>query len=134
MAAYTSVLVLLALCMASAYSLKCYTCVGETSEDNCMTTATCSANQTTCMNAVVNFGSQSNFFEGFYIFAGNISAITKECASSCTPNTFNFGVTGKVFCCNTDLCNVSGAPSMQAMYTILAVALFLLGALLIQST
>ncbi|XP_072269358.1 ly6/PLAUR domain-containing protein 2-like [Pyxicephalus adspersus] len=111
MAAYTSVLVLLALCMASAYSLKCYTCVGETSEDNCLTTATCFANQTTCMAVVVDFG--------------NFSSITKDCASSCTPNTFNLGVSGGVFCCNTDLCNASGAPSMQAMLIILAVALFL---------
>ncbi|XP_072269302.1 ly6/PLAUR domain-containing protein 2-like [Pyxicephalus adspersus] len=118
MAAYTSVLVLLALCMASAYSLKCYTCEIGTQND-CMKTAICSANQTFCRVVVTN--------------VGDFSYIKKDCVSECKNRIFSFFFRGEASCCTTDLCNVSGATSMQATYTILAVALGFLGALLKQS-
>nr|DBA23897.1 TPA: hypothetical protein GDO54_011612 [Pyxicephalus adspersus] len=121
MAAYTSVLVLLALCVASAHALKCYTCDNEDNENKCKKTATCPADQTFCRAVVIEIG--------------NFSYITKDCASMCKNSLIDGDAeaSGLTFCCTTDLCNVSGAPSMQAMYTILAVALFFLGALLIQS-
>ncbi|XP_073488742.1 lymphocyte antigen 6E-like [Aquarana catesbeiana] len=119
MAAYTSVLLLVALCIASAVSLKCYTCESEPKNANCTTIATCSANQSFCLTTVAGFG--------------GYNVITKTCNATCQAVSFSFIVNAKTSCCSTDLCNVSGASSIKSKYTVLAVALGFLGALLRQS-
>ncbi|XP_068091116.1 lymphocyte antigen 6E-like [Hyperolius riggenbachi] len=124
MASYSSILLLTALCIGSALSLKCYTCSSQSSNSNCMTATTCSSTDTTCMTSVVAGG------------LGSLSGatITKSCTNVCTATGVNLVVfTSGVTCCSTDLCNVSGASSVKSTYTILAVALGLLGVLLKQS-
>ncbi|XP_072269357.1 ly6/PLAUR domain-containing protein 2-like [Pyxicephalus adspersus] len=107
--------------MASAYSLKCYSCNAIPSEDNCMTTAICPNNQTFCRVVVIEV-------HGF-------SYVTKDCVYTCNNNVYNNDeVSGVAYCCHTDLCNIGGASGgiggLQATYTILTVALCFLGALL----
>ncbi|XP_040207904.1 lymphocyte antigen 6E-like [Rana temporaria] len=119
MAAYTSLLVLMVLCIASAVSLKCYTCLLEPSNANCTTVATCAANQSFCLTAINGIG-------------GN-NLISKTCNATCKENSVNFFFTAKSSCCSTDLCNVSGASSIKSKYNVIAVALGFLGALMRQS-
>ncbi|XP_077346652.1 lymphocyte antigen 6E-like [Lithobates pipiens] len=119
MAAYTSVLLLVALCIASAVSLKCYTCESQASNANCTTVTTCPASQSFCLTTVAGFA--------------GYNVITKNCNATCQAVDFSFFISGKTSCCSTDLCNASGASSIQSKYIVLAVALGFLGALMRQS-
>ncbi|KAM5158031.1 lymphocyte antigen 6E-like [Mantella aurantiaca] len=124
MASCTTFVVLVTLCVGSAFSLQCYTCSSQSSNTNCMTPTDCSASDTTCMTSVVAGG------------LGSLSgaSITKSCTSVCTATGFNAVIVStSVSCCTTNLCNVSGASSIKSTYTILAVALGFLGAVLRQS-
>ncbi|XP_040288798.1 ly6/PLAUR domain-containing protein 2-like [Bufo bufo] len=112
MAAYTSLLLVIALCAATVYSLRCYTCELESSNSNCLTETNCTSSATSCLTSV---GSGS---------AGGVSAtaIIKRCAVSCTPLTTTIsGVTATVTCCSTDLCNYS--TSIKSSYAAIILAL-----------
>ncbi|XP_077127493.1 lymphocyte antigen 6E-like [Ranitomeya variabilis] len=125
MAAYTSLLLVAALCAGTVYSLSCYTCNGQSSNTNCMTATNCSSASTYCMTSVVAGG------------IGSLSgaSITKTCASVCTDTGFNAVVVStSVSCCSTDLCNVSGVSSVRSTYTVLVAALGVLGLLLRRSS
>ncbi|XP_040288602.1 lymphocyte antigen 6E-like [Bufo bufo] len=114
MAAYTSLLLVIALCAATVYSLQCYTCELESSNSNCLTETNCTSNATSCLTSVAS-GS-----------AGGVSAtaIIKRCAVSCTPLTTTIsGVTATVTCCSTDLCNFSGSTSIKSSYAAIILAL-----------
>ncbi|XP_029448024.1 lymphocyte antigen 6E-like isoform X2 [Rhinatrema bivittatum] len=91
-----------ALCKAQA--LKCHTCNLADSNSKCMTETTCPSADTHCLTAV---GTAS---------VGSITAtvITKECAAACTAGAHTYGgITGTVSCCESDLCNVSGATGVK---------------------
>ncbi|XP_069815704.1 ly6/PLAUR domain-containing protein 2-like [Dendropsophus ebraccatus] len=110
MAAYTSLLLVIALCAAKAYSLRCYTCELQSSNANCMTVTTCSNTATSCQTTVAT--------------AGGISSIIKRCVDSCTPlSTSISGVSATNTCCNTDLCNTSGGATITSSYTAIILAL-----------
>ncbi|XP_040289624.1 ly6/PLAUR domain-containing protein 2-like [Bufo bufo] len=98
MAAYKSLLLVIALCAATVYSLRCYTCELQSSNSKCLTETNCTSNATSCLTSVAS-GS-----------VGGVSAtnITKQCAVSCNPSTnTTTGGTTTVTCCSTDLCNYS---------------------------
>ncbi|XP_075067304.1 lymphocyte antigen 6E-like [Mixophyes fleayi] len=114
MASYTSIILVIALCIAAAYSLSCYTCTSQGSNSACMTATNCTATDTTCMTSVVSAG----------IGSLSASTITKTCTSVCSATALNVLVMStSVSCCTTDLCNTSGANSVKSTYTVLAVAL-----------
>ncbi|XP_053571935.1 lymphocyte antigen 6E-like [Bombina bombina] len=108
-----------------AYSLSCYTCTGQSSNAQCMTAANCTASETSCETTVVAGG----------IGALSAAVITKQCVASCTASSFGVSAASTtVSCCNTDLCNISGAFSVKSSYTILALSMVLLLALLRNSS
>ncbi|XP_040289282.1 lymphocyte antigen 6E-like [Bufo bufo] len=114
MAAYTSLLLVIALCAATAHSLQCYTCVSATTNANCQTAANCTNGQTYCETSVTS------------VSVAGISAtsITKTCAVSCTPTSGGFIVgSASVSCCSTDLCNTSGGASIKSSYAAIILAL-----------
>ncbi|KAM4689305.1 lymphocyte antigen 6E-like [Discoglossus pictus] len=122
MEASKAILLVSALCIGTAYSLSCYTCVGQSSNANCNTVTNCSALLNNyCMTSVSSAG-----------LAGiSVTSITKTCAASCTATSGSYVVaSASVSCCSTDLCNTSGAISVKSSYAMLALSVGLLLALL----
>ncbi|KAM4029592.1 lymphocyte antigen 6E-like [Anomaloglossus baeobatrachus] len=118
MAAHTSLLLVIALCVATVYSLNCYTCSLQTSNANCQTSTPCGSGVGYCQTIV---GSASS---------GGVSAtvISKTCASACTAGTYSLsGATATTSCCTTDLCNTSAGASIKSSSAAIILAL---GALL----
>ncbi|XP_066434807.1 lymphocyte antigen 6E-like [Eleutherodactylus coqui] len=100
MAAYTSLLLVIALCAATAHSLKCYTCIGELTNANCLRETECSRGESYCQTAVATATAHGQSATG----------ISKVCTSSCTPYSDSNSIASvSVSCCTTDLCNYSGS-------------------------
>ncbi|XP_069815877.1 lymphocyte antigen 6E-like [Dendropsophus ebraccatus] len=113
MAAYTSLLLVIALCATTGYSLQCYTCELEYSNDKCLTATQCDSNATSCLTTVGTSGGGSS-----------ISVIIKSCEVYCTPLKIEIaGATATTYCCRTDLCNKSGGVSVTSSYTAIILAL-----------
>ncbi|XP_020755695.1 ly6/PLAUR domain-containing protein 2-like [Odocoileus virginianus] len=95
----------LAACCELAVTLQCYTCPEPISVSSCITITTCNANETMCKTTLYSL-------ETVYPFLGD-STVTKSCASKCVPSDVDgIGWTRPVSCCNADLCNVDGAPTL----------------------
>ncbi|XP_072010713.1 lymphocyte antigen 6E-like [Engystomops pustulosus] len=102
MASYTSLLLVIALCAATAHSLRCYTCTAASSNSNCQTVTNCSSSQNYC-ETIVGYASS-----GIY----SAQVITKYCSSYCSPSSGQYGIAStSTSCCTTDLCNYSASSS-----------------------
>uniref|UniRef100_A0A7N9D2U2 LY6/PLAUR domain containing 2 n=1 Tax=Macaca fascicularis TaxID=9541 RepID=A0A7N9D2U2_MACFA len=94
-------------------ALHCYVCLEPTGVSDCNTIATCTMNETMCKTTL-------------YSREIGDSTVTKSCASKCEPSDVDgIGQTRPVSCCNTELCNVDGAPALNSPHC-LAGALTLL--------
>ncbi|XP_077346656.1 lymphocyte antigen 6E-like [Lithobates pipiens] len=111
MAAYASILLLAALCIGTAWSLQCYTCTAATSNSNCQTETNCSSTDTYCQTIVATASA----------YGVSATSISKSCEASCTASSGSaLGVaSASTTCCNTDLCNTSGAISIKSSYSII---------------
>ncbi|NWS73952.1 LY6E protein, partial [Crotophaga sulcirostris] len=92
-------------------SLMCFTCKDATSNFNCLSTTTCSENEKYCLTtySTTGYGNDRN------------QRITKKCSAFCPSIDLNIGVAGiATTCCETSLCNISGASSVKTSYTMIA--------------
>ncbi|XP_073532958.1 long neurotoxin homolog [Phyllobates terribilis] len=110
MAAHTSLLVVIALCTATARSLSCYTCKSQFSNVQCRLPEICGNGESLCKTTV----------ETFKIAGTYTTTYMKGCASFCSPIR---GFSTAVSCCSTDLCNVSGGASIKSSYVAIILAL-----------
>ncbi|XP_054841914.1 secreted Ly-6/uPAR-related protein 1-like [Eublepharis macularius] len=93
-----------------ALSLQCYTCNDPSDLDNCMFITNCSVETTACKTMVHSVDS------GYPLF-GNMS-VSKTCSEKCVPtDPDRLGDSHPVYCCYTDLCNVSGASQATASFS-----------------
>lgn len=108
-------------CVLSACALKCYDCIGESSE-NCNKTTECSFS-TQCASirqityaGIVFYSSCFNqlcpslIYNGYSLAAGGskVDLTVKTCAGFCDEGSFSTGVGRNYFttkCCSSDLCN-----------------------------
>ncbi|XP_075271324.1 lymphocyte antigen 6E-like [Opisthocomus hoazin] len=109
----TSLLVVLivALCTDSAFSLMCFTCKDATSNLQCLSTTTCSDKEKYCLTtySTTGLGNDRN------------QRISKKCSAFCPTIDLNIGIAGVVTsCCETSLCNISGASSVKTSYAMIA--------------
>ncbi|KAG9470253.1 hypothetical protein GDO78_018476 [Eleutherodactylus coqui] len=115
MAAYTSLLLVIALCAATAHSLKCYTCIARPTNDQCLTATNCSIDTMYCQTVVTA------------TVEGKVTtAVDKRCLSSCTPESAKNDVLSvTISCCKTDLCNYSdsGGTSIRSSCAAIILAL-----------
>ncbi|NXH22021.1 LY6E protein, partial [Bucco capensis] len=92
-------------------SLMCFTCNDATSNLQCLGSTICSGNEKYCLTtySTTGFGNDRT------------QKITKKCSSYCPTIDLNIGVAGvATSCCETSLCNISGASSVKTSYAVLA--------------
>ncbi|XP_012323778.1 prostate stem cell antigen [Aotus nancymaae] len=98
--------VLLALLVAGlalepGSALQCYTCRGQVSNENCLQVHNCTESETQCWTERIRA-------------VGLLSVISKGCSSHCEDDSQDYYLGKKnVTCCDTDLCNASGARALQ---------------------
>ncbi|NXA42789.1 LY6E protein, partial [Eudromia elegans] len=95
-------------------SLTCFTCKDATSNLQCLSTTTCSDYEKYCLTTYTSSGlGKCN---------DRSHRITKKCAAVCPSINLNIGVAGVATnCCETSLCNISGASSVKTSHAVIAV-------------
>ncbi|KAM5211687.1 ly6/PLAUR domain-containing protein 2-like [Hipposideros larvatus] len=95
----------LASCSEPVVALQCFTCHEPNKLSSCVTVTSCKTNETMCKTTIYSL-------ETVYPFLGDVT-VTKSCASKCVPSDVDgIGLTRPVLCCNTELCNLDGAPAL----------------------
>nr|XP_020012309.1 ly6/PLAUR domain-containing protein 2 [Castor canadensis] len=108
----------LAACRELVMALQCFTCQEPMPVSSCVTISTCHTNETMCKTTLYSL-------EIVFPFLGD-STVTKSCASKCEPSDVDgIGQTRPVSCCNSELCNVDGAPALGNLALTLALTPFL---------
>uniref|UniRef100_A0A8C3DT94 Uncharacterized protein n=1 Tax=Corvus moneduloides TaxID=1196302 RepID=A0A8C3DT94_CORMO len=94
----------------SAFSLTCFSCKDATSNIHCLSTTKCSENEKYCLTTYSTTGTGND----------RSQRITKKCSAFCPTIDLNIGIAGvATSCCETSLCNISGASSVKTSSTIL---------------
>ncbi|KAJ7417698.1 Lymphocyte antigen 6E [Pitangus sulphuratus] len=85
-----------------------------TSNIHCLSTTKCSDNEKYCLTTYSTTG----------IGSDKSQRITKKCSAICPTIDLNIGIAGvATSCCDTSLCNISGAGSVRTSSTIIALGL-----------
>ncbi|NWH36275.1 LY6E protein, partial [Chloropsis hardwickii] len=94
-------------------SLSCFSCKDATSNLQCLSITKCSDHENYCLTTYSTSGTgECN---------DRSQRITKKCSAFCPKIDLNIGIAGvATSCCETSLCNISGASSVKTSSTILA--------------
>ncbi|NXW94970.1 LY6E protein, partial [Alopecoenas beccarii] len=97
-------------------SLMCFTCKDATSNAHCLSPTTCADHEEYCVTTYSTMGySKCN---------DRNQRITKKCSAFCPTIDLNIGIAGVASsCCETSLCNVSGASSVKTSYTMITLGI-----------
>ncbi|NXQ35037.1 LY6E protein, partial [Alaudala cheleensis] len=97
-------------------SLTCFSCKDATSNIHCLSTTKCSENEKYCLTTYSTAGTGE--------CSDKSQRITKKCSAYCPTIDLNIGIAGvATSCCESSLCNISGASSVKTSSTILALGL-----------
>ncbi|NXC35809.1 LY6E protein, partial [Campylorhamphus procurvoides] len=95
-------------------SLTCFSCKDATSNIHCLSPTKCADNEKYCLTTYSTTGTGSD----------RSQRITKKCSSYCPAIDLNIGIAGvATSCCESNLCNFSGASSVKTSSTIIALGL-----------
>ncbi|XP_032619122.1 ly6/PLAUR domain-containing protein 2-like isoform X1 [Chelonoidis abingdonii] len=99
----------------TTHALQCYTCLEPMSASLCVTISNCSTDDVVCKTVMYSR-------EEVYPFVGD-STVVKSCAQKCIPSDVDeIGSSRPTFCCNSDLCNLDGAVSIQISYMVMGIS------------
>ncbi|XP_029448009.1 lymphocyte antigen 6E-like [Rhinatrema bivittatum] len=108
-----------ALCVQTVEPLTCFQCNKQTNNLYCANMIECSNSDDQCFTTVETEG-----------LGAHTSYISKGCSQNCFATNINVGIVATATkCCNSFLCNISGATSVKVSYTVLALSAALLGVL-----
>ncbi|NXG69156.1 LY6E protein, partial [Baryphthengus martii] len=97
-------------------SLTCFTCKDAASNLHCLSTTTCSQNEKYCLTTYST--------TGYGKCNDRNQRITKKCSAYCPTIDLNIGIAGvATSCCETSLCNISGASSVKTSYAMIALGI-----------
>ncbi|XP_064010035.1 lymphocyte antigen 6E-like [Pogoniulus pusillus] len=107
------VVLVVALCTDFAFSLKCFTCKDATSNIQCFSMTTCADHEKFCLTSYSTTGYGKDLKH----------VINKKCSTYCPEVNLNIGIASiATSCCDSHLCNISGASSVKTSYTMIALA------------
>ncbi|XP_006125998.2 lymphocyte antigen 6E-like [Pelodiscus sinensis] len=110
MKAFLFTLLAVALGMEQVASLSCFTCSEESSNLKCLTPTQCGDSDKYCLTIYATGGIGDNKGQ----------RISKKCSSVCPQTNLNIGIAAlSTSCCETFLCNFSGASSVRASYAVM---------------
>ncbi|NWR20077.1 LY6E protein, partial [Emberiza fucata] len=93
-------------------SLTCFTCKDATSNIHCLSTTRCSEHEKYCLTTYSTAGTGE--------CSDQSQRITKKCSAFCPSIDLNIGIAGvATSCCESSLCNMSGASSVKTSSTLL---------------
>ncbi|NXK89696.1 LY6E protein, partial [Formicarius rufipectus] len=100
-------------------SLTCFSCKDATSNIHCLGTTKCSDNEKYCLTTYSTTGTGK-----CGAFLKLCQRINKKCSAFCPTIDLNIGFAGvATSCCETSLCNISGASSLKTSSTMIVLGL-----------
>ncbi|XP_042322154.1 lymphocyte antigen 6E-like [Sceloporus undulatus] len=112
MKAYLAALLAALLCVERVSSLMCFHCENAESNWDCISMKSCEPNEKYCI---------TKYFGGG-VGEKHKQSISKGCAAMCPQGGVDLGLMAfSVKCCETNLCNTSGAFSVKSSTLMLAV-------------
>ncbi|KAM6454997.1 lymphocyte antigen 6E-like [Liasis olivaceus] len=100
------------LCLQTVSSLTCFVCDKAESNWGCLNTKTCDENDKYCI---------TKYFGG-HIGERQKQSISKDCSPMCPEGGIDLGLVAfSVKCCDSSLCNTSGAISVKSSSLLLVV-------------
>ncbi|XP_002759243.2 prostate stem cell antigen [Callithrix jacchus] len=96
------------LALKPGSALQCYTCRDQVSNENCLKVQNCTESETQCWTKRIRA-------------IGLLTVISKGCSSHCEDDSQDYYVGKKnITCCDTNLCNASGAWALKPAAATLA--------------
>ncbi|NXX40306.1 LY6E protein, partial [Tricholaema leucomelas] len=94
-------------------SLTCFSCKDATSNIQCFSMTTCADHEKFCLTSYST--------TGYGKCKDRKHLIDKKCSAYCPTVDLNIGIASiATSCCETNLCNVSGASSVKTSYSMIA--------------